>query len=120
MKIRTLFGAVLAATVAMGAAQAATQASSACPIRSWAAWTAGQKVSISWAFQGIGPVIAFQPGGIVYGGGIAPLTPEQVAAYGPTLNELRMAAQARKKVTIYWDDSTNQVSTFITEWNQPC
>jgi hypothetical protein len=120
MTFKTLAAALLAGALGMGAAEAATQSFTGCPIRSWSTWAAGQKVSISWAFQGLGPVIAFQPNGVVYGGGIAPLTPEQAAAYGPTLNELRMAAQSRKKVTIYWDSVTKQVATFITEWNQSC
>jgi hypothetical protein len=45
--------------------------------------------------------VSFQPNRIVFGGGIAPLTPAQVQKYEPTLDNLRAAATARKKVTIY-------------------
>jgi hypothetical protein len=33
---------------------------------------------------------------------------------------LRAAATAQRKVTIYWDDATKVVSTFIIRWDQPC
>ena len=104
---------------AVPAAQAASTNATGCPSGAWTEWS-GPNVSISWSFQGIGAVVAFQPGRIVYGGGIAPLTPPQVQAYAPTLDNLRAAAQARRKVTVYWDNATNLVSTFIVRWDQPC
>jgi hypothetical protein len=110
-------GAVLALANPAAAAQ---KSFTGCPIKSWATWTPNENVSISWAFSGLGPVVAFHPGVIIMGGGIDPLTQAQAAAYSPTLEELRMAAQARKQVTIYWDDSTQIVSTFIVNWAMPC
>jgi hypothetical protein len=101
-------------------AQAATQNATGCPAGAWTTWGPGQTVSISWSFQGVPGVIAFQPTQIRYGGAIAPLTPAQAQAYAPTLDNLRAAAQARRKVTVYWDSVTNVVSTIIVRWDQPC
>ncbi|TYB82190.1 hypothetical protein [Maritimibacter fusiformis] len=103
-----------------GAAQAASQNATGRPNGAWTDWSTGSGVSISWSFQGIGAVIAFHPDRIVYGGGIAPLSPGQVNRYAPTLDNLRAAATARRAVTIYWDDATNTVGTIIVRWNQPC
>lgn len=101
-------------------ALAATQNATGCPAGAWTDWSSGSGVSISWSFQGIGPVIAFHPGRMVYGGGIAPLNPAQVERWAPTLDNLRAAAAARRMVTIYWDDSSKTVSTVIVRWNQSC
>jgi len=46
------------------------------------------------------------------------LTPAQVQKYEPTLDKLRAAATARKKVTIYWDNVNHTVSTIIVRWDQ--
>lgn len=115
--IALVFAALGAGTVSV--AEAASQSATGCPSGSWTAWQ-GPNVSISWSFQGIGAVVAFQPGRIAYGGGVAPLNPAQVAGYAPTLNDLRAAAQARRPVTVYWDNATNVVSTFIVRWDQSC
>jgi hypothetical protein len=121
MKVATLALTVAGAWLGVsGAATAATQNATGCPVGAWTTWAAGQTVSISWSFQGISGVIAFQPTQIRYGGGIAPLTPAQAQAYAPTLDNLRAAARARRKVTIYWDDVSKVVSTIIVRWDQPC
>lgn len=109
-----------ALSAAASAAHAAEQIATGCPAGAWTTWAAGQTVSISWSFQGISPVVAFQPTKIVMGGGIAPLTPAQVQTYAPTLDNLRAAATARRKVTIAWDNATKVVSTIIVRWDQPC
>ena len=115
--------ACLAASVMLAgaaSAQAAQQNFTACPAGAWTDWAAGQTVSISWVFEGNGVSIAFQPTRIVYGGGLSPLTPAQAAAYAPALDNLRAAATARRKVSVYYDDASKTVSTFIVRWNQPC
>jgi len=90
-----------------------------CPIGSWTDYSRG-RVSISWSFQGIGPVMAFHPDRVVYGGGVAPLSDADLRKYDQTFEDLRAAAAARRQVTIYWDDASRTVTTFIVRWNQPC
>jgi len=68
---------------------------------------------ISWSFSDISGTVMFHPREIKLGAGEIALTPAQAAVYEPTLRELRAAAEARRKVTVYWDDRTNVVSTFI-------
>jgi hypothetical protein len=70
--------------------------------------------------QFISPVVSFQPNRIVFGGGIAPLTPAQVQKYEPTLDNLRAAATAKRKVTIYWDNVNHTVPAIIVRWDQSC
>lgn len=104
---------------ACGAASAATQSATGCPGGAWSTFS-GLNVSISWSLVGVGPVIAFQPTRVVWGGGIAPLTPAQADAYASTLDNLRAAATARRKVIVYYDDVSKTVSTIIVRWDQPC
>lgn len=121
MRIQTL--ALVVAGISLGVfsvAHAAPQNATGCPAGAWTTWGPGQSVSISWSFQGVPAVVAFQPANIIYGGGVAPLTPAQAQAYAPTLDNLREAASARRKVSVYWDDATRVVSTFIVRWDQPC
>ena len=94
-------------------AHAASENATECPAGAWTDWSTGTGVSISWSFTGISPVVAFHPDRIVFGGGIGPLTPAQVQKYAPTLDNLRAAATARRKVTIYWDSVNHIVSTII-------
>ncbi len=101
-------------------ALAGSQNATGCPTGAWTDWSRPGGVSLSWSFRGIPAVLAFHPTGIVYGGGVAPLSPAQVLKYAPTLDNLRAAAQARVAVTVYWDDATNLVSTIIVRWDQPC
>jgi hypothetical protein len=110
----------LCAFAAISAAHAEMQHETGCPAGSATEWAADQTVSIDWYFEGIPPVMAFQPAKIVYGGGRAPLTPAEAAAYEPTFANLRAAAVARRKVTIYWDDATDVVLSFIVRWDTPC
>ena len=97
-------------------AHAALENATDCPAGAWTDWSTGTGVSISWSFTGISPVVSFQPNRIVF----APLTPAQVQKYEPTLDNLRAAATARKKVTIYWDNVNHTVSTIIVRWDQSC
>ena len=41
-----------------------------------------------------------------------------VAAWAPALDNLRAAATSGHPVTVYWDDSSNTVTTLIVRWNQ--
>jgi hypothetical protein len=118
--IQPIAAAALLWAASLGIAQGASQNATGCPNGAWTDWSTGSGVSISWSFQGISAVIAFHPDRIVYGGGIAPLNPSQVERYAPTLDNLRAAAEARRAVTIYWDDATKTVGTVIVRWNQPC
>ena len=121
--MRTLGLALTLAGIWFGAcstAHAALQNATGCPLEASTQWAAGQTVSISWSLQGIPPVVAFQPTQIKYGGGLAPLTPAQAQAYAPTLDNLRAAAQARRKVTIYWDNVTKIVILISVRWDLPC
>lgn len=113
---------ILAATLvlaACGGAQASPQSATGCPTGAWTTWN-GTSVSISWSFTNVPAVVAFYPNGVVYAGVIASLDPAQAAVYAPTLNDLRAAAAANRKVTIYWDNATKVVSAFVVRWNQPC
>jgi hypothetical protein len=101
-------------------AHAALENATECPMGAWTDWSTGTGVSISWSFTGISPVVSFQPNRIVFGGGIAPLTPAQVQKYAPTLDNLRAAATAKRKVTIYWDNVNHTVPAIIVRWDQSC
>ncbi|MBY0422582.1 MAG: hypothetical protein K2Q06_09780 [Parvularculaceae bacterium] len=119
--LRTILAAT-ALTMAATAASAATKNGTGCPAGAWTDYSAPGGVSISWSFSGatIPAVVAFQPTRMVMGGGVAPLTPTQVANWSPTLDNLRAAAQAQRQVSVFWDDVTKTVSTVIVRWQQPC
>ena len=118
MKIQRLAVLALAVCIAGPTAIAATQEKTGCPISTTSQWSPG--LSIRWVIQDLPGVMAFQPTKIVVGGALAPLTPAQVQAYAPALEDLRAAAQGRKKVTVAWDDATKIVQAMIVHWEQPC
>jgi hypothetical protein len=43
-----------------------------------------------------------------------------VQKYEPTLDNLRAAATAKRKVTIYWDNVNHTVPAIIVRWDQSC
>ncbi len=117
---RLFFCLSLFAVLDTGATMAETKKFVGCPLKSWTTWEIDGGLSIHWAFSGQSAIVAFQPDGIVLGGGLAPLTPEQARAYEPTLNELRLAAVSRRSVDIYFDPDTRRISAFIVNWHDGC
>ena len=115
-----LLATAFVAALAAAPVQAELRNATGCPAGAWTDYSRPGGVSISWSFTNIGPVVAFHPGRMVYGGGVAPLNPAQVQAWAPALDNLRAAAASGHPVTVYWDDSSNTVTTLIVRWNQRC
>lgn len=125
MRTATLISLTAGALLAAAAGTYLTNAgvldteATGCPVGAGTSWS-GKQVSISWAVTGIRASMVFQPKQIVIGGRAALLTPVQVQAYAPILDNLRAAASARRKVTIYWDEATMVVSMIYVRWDLSC
>jgi hypothetical protein len=117
----TLRPALIAAAGLFAFSTSAEAASFAgCPISGQTDIRNGPRISISWIIEGDARNIAFGPTGIQLGGGIGNMTAAEAAFYEPVLADLRAAASARRKVTVFYDSSNRAITAIRVNWNDAC
>jgi len=100
--------------------EAATKQWIGCPEQSFYNVDPGPKLSVGWLVTGDTRIISFQIDKILLNGGKGMMSPGQLAAWAPYLDELRNAASQRVKVQIFYDDTTNVVTAIKVLYSQRC